>query len=135
MANPTLDSVDDGVAAAAEGGCDMVVAVGGGSQMDCAKAIAMMSASGGSIRDYYGKSSPRKSLPVVAVPTTCGTGSEVNGICVLTDPETHDKTVLSSQSAVPKAALVDPSLMETMSAEIMASVSFDAFCHLVESYT
>lgn len=103
--------------------------------MDCAKAIAMVAASGGCVRDYFGKISPPESLPVIAVPTTCGTGSEVNGICVLTDTENHDKTVLSSQSAVPKAALVDPSLMETMPPEVMASVSFDAFCHLAESYT
>lgn len=113
----------------------MVVAVGGGSQMDCAKAVAMIAGSGGCVRDYYGKSSPPKALPMVAVPTTCGTGSETNGISVLTDPETHDKRVLRSESAVPKAALVDPSVMETLPPDVMASVSFDAFCHLVESYT
>jgi len=135
--NPKLASIDEGAAAAVSAGCDCVVAVGGGSQLDAGKAMALVAASGGSIRDYTGgrASSPDvKALPVVAVATTCGTGSEVNGICVLTDEVTHDKAGVTSPSVVPVRAFVDPGLMETMPPRVLASVTYDTLCHLVESF-
>ena len=134
--NPKLASIDEGAAVAVSAGCDCVVAVGGGSQLDAGKAMAMVAASGGSIRDYTGgrASSPDvRALPVVAVATTCGTGSEVNGICVLTDEVTHDKAGVTSPSVVPVRAFVDPGLMETMPPRVLASVTYDTLCHLVES--
>lgn len=135
--NPTTASVDAGAVFARENGCDVVLAVGGGSQMDAAKAMALVAGNGGTVDDYRhgeGNDPSVKPLPVVAVPTTCGTGSEANGICVLTDPVTHDKAGLTSKAIVPRVALVDPELMETMPKEVMASVSYDALCHLIESY-
>ena len=135
--NPTTDSIDAGAAFAKENECDSVLVVGGGSQMDAAKAIALVAGNGGSVYDYMGGQGNDPGvtpLPVVAVPTTCGTGSEANGICVLTNSINHDKAGLTCRAAVPKVAVVDPELMETMPKDIMASVSFDAFCHLVESY-
>jgi len=135
--NPKLASIDEGAAAAVSAGCDCVVAVGGGSQLDAGKAMAMVAASGGSIRDYIGgrASAPEvRALPVVAVATTCGTGSEVNGICVLTDEVTHDKAGVTSSAVVPVKAFVDPALMETMPPRVLASVTYDTLCHLVESY-
>ncbi|MBE6526712.1 MAG: iron-containing alcohol dehydrogenase [Thermoplasmata archaeon] len=135
--NPTTESIDAGAAFARENGCDSVLVVGGGSQMDAAKAIALVAGNGGSVRDYTGGrgNAPEiTALPVVAVPTTCGTGSEANGISVLTDSDTHDKAGLTCKAAVPRVAVVDPELMETMPPNIMNAVSFDALCHLVESY-
>ena len=135
--NPKLASIDEGAAAAVSAGCDCVVAVGGGSQLDAGKAMAMVAASGGSIRDYTGgrASAPGvKALPVVAVATTCGTGSEVNGICVLTDEVSHDKAGVTSAAVVPRKAFVDPALMETMPPRVLASVTYDTLCHLVESF-
>ena len=135
--NPRLASIDEGAAAAVSADCDCVVAVGGGSQLDAGKAMAMVAASGGSIKDYTGgrASAPSvKALPVVAVATTCGTGSEVNGICVLTDEITHDKAGVTSATVVPRRAFVDPALMETMPPRVLASVTYDTLCHLVESF-
>jgi alcohol dehydrogenase class IV len=135
--NPTMGSVDSGAGTAVSEGCDCVLVIGGGSQIDAAKAMALVAGNGGSVRDYLGGKGNvpgLKALPVVAVATTCGTGSEVNGICVLTDEETRDKGGMTSRTVVPKTSIVDPALMETMPPTIMASVSFDAFCHLAESY-
>ena len=135
--NPRLASIDEGAAAAISAGCDCIVAVGGGSQLDAGKAMAMVAASGGSIRDYTGgrASAPDvRALPVIAVATTCGTGSEVNGICVLTDEVTHDKAGVTSSAVVPGKAFVDPGLMETMPPRVLASVTYDTLCHLVESF-
>lgn len=135
--NPTTDSIDAGASFARENGCDSVLVVGGGSQMDAAKAIALVAGNGGSVHDYTGGrgNAPEiTALPVVAVPTTCGTGSEANGISVLTDSDTRDKAGLTCKAAVPRIAVVDPELMETMPRNIMNSVSFDALCHLIESY-
>ena len=135
--NPLMTSVDVGAAVARESGCDVVLAVGGGSQIDAAKAMALVAGNGGSVRDYTkgrGNAPGLKVLPVIAVPTTCGTGSEVNGFSVLTDPDTRDKAGMACSAAVPKVALVDPSVMETMPQRIMSAVSFDALCHLMEAF-
>ena len=135
--NPTKDIVDDGAAFASAADCDVVLALGGGSQMDAAKAMAFMAVNKGRTVDYGrgpGEDMSFKALPVVAVPTTCGTGSENNGICVLTDPDTRDKGGFTGKVLVPKASIVDPDLMETMPRRVMSAVSFDALSHLIESY-
>lgn len=135
--NPLVTSVDIGADAAREAGCDCVLAVGGGSQMDAAKMIALVAGNGGCMEDYLDGScnSPDASvLPVVAVPTTCGTGSEANPTSVLTDPVTRDKKGFRCANALPRVAIVDPVLMETMPRKVTASVTFDALCHLIEAY-
>lgn len=135
--NPTTDVVMKGVEEAKYHGADCILALGGGSSIDAAKAIAAMVATGGNILDYM-RGNPGgvdvKALPTVAVPTTCGTGSEVNGVSVLTDPATCDKIAMRYVSMVPKASIVAPELMETMPKEVLSAVTYDAMCHIVESY-
>ncbi len=133
--NPLSDTVYDGVAQVKEKECDVIVALGGGSIIDCAKAIAFAACNEGDIFDYiYGKKQGDKALPLVAVPTTCGTGSEGNCFAVLTNPETKDKKSLRNIVSVPKVSIVDPELMTTMPDHVAASVMFDALCHNMEAY-
>jgi alcohol dehydrogenase class IV len=136
-ANPTKDKVDLGAEIAVQNGCDVILAVGGGSQMDAAKAMGFVALNGGRTSDLGrgpGGDTTLVSIPVVAVPTTCGTGSENNGICVLTDPETRDKGGFTGRAMVPKVSIVDPDLMTTMPPKVMSAVSFDALSHIIESY-
>lgn len=133
--NPLSDTVYDGVAQVKEKECDVIVALGGGSIIDCAKAIAFAACNEGDIFDYiYAKKQGDKALPLVAVPTTCGTGSEGNCFAVLTNPETKDKKSLRNIVSVPKVSIVDPELMTTMPDHVAASVMFDALCHNMEAY-
>ena len=120
---------------AKENKCDVVVGLGGGSIMDAAKAIAFITLNEGDISDYiFGRKSSDKALPIVLVPTTCGTGSEGNGFAVLTNPENNDKKSLRCNAIIAKASIIDPNLMTTMPKHILASVGFDALCHNMESY-
>ena len=116
--------------------CDMVIGVGGGSIMDCAKAAAFIACNDGDINDYiFNKKTSEKALPVILIPTTCGTGSEGNGFAVLTNPENGDKKSLRCNAIVPKSSIIDPDCMKTMPKHILASVGFDALCHNIEAYT
>lgn len=133
--NPIADTVYEGVTQIKENSCDVVVALGGGSIIDCAKAIAFATYNEGDIFDYiYGKKQGDKALPLIAVPTTCGTGSEGNCFAVLTNTETKDKKSLRNIVSVPKASIIDPMLMTTMPDHVAASVMFDALCHNMEAY-
>lgn len=133
--NPWTTTAHEGAAIARENGCDVVVALGGGSIMDCAKAIAFLSVNEGDVSDYiYGRKSSDRALPLVLVPTTCGTGSEGNGFAVLTNPENGDKKSLRSNAIIAKASIIDSSLMQTMPKHILSSVAFDALCHSMEAY-
>ena len=133
--NPVDTTVYEGVAVAREFGADVVVALGGGSIIDCAKAIAFAVYNEGDIFDYiYGKKTGTKALPLIAVPTTCGTGSEGNCFAVLTNTETNDKKSLRNIISVPKASIIDPVLMTTMPNSVASSVMFDALCHNIEAY-
>ena len=133
--NPWTTTAHEGAAVARENGCDVVVALGGGSIMDCAKAIAFLSVNEGDVSDYiYGRKSSDRALPLVLVPTTCGTGSEGNGFAVLTNPENGDKKSLRSNAIIAKASIIDSSLMQTMPKHILSSVAFDALCHSMEAY-
>ncbi|MGN0656123.1 MAG: iron-containing alcohol dehydrogenase [Ruminiclostridium sp.] len=134
--NPLTSTVYEGVALAKENGCDMVVGVGGGSVMDAAKGIAFCCANDGDISDYiFGKRQGKKALPIILVPTTCGTGSEGNQIAVLTNPETKDKKALYTMNIMPSASIIDPEVMKTMPRQVLSSVGFDAFTHALEAYT
>lgn len=133
--NPLTTTAIEGSLLVKERGCDVVLGVGGGSVMDCSKAIAFLAVNDGDINDYiFNKKVSSKALPIVLIPTTCGTGSEGNGFAVLTNPETGDKKSLRCNAIVAKASIVDPECMMTMSKEILASVGFDAFCHCMEAY-
>ena len=135
-ANPLTTTALDGAALAKSESCDMVIAIGGGSIMDCAKGIAFMAVNDGDINDYiFNRKTSDKALPLIVIPTTCGTGSEGNGFGVLTNPETGDKKSLRCNAIVPKVSIVDPAVMGTMPPHILASVGFDALCHNIEAYT
>lgn len=133
--NPLTTTAIEGAGLAKEKGCDVVVALGGGSIMDCAKAIAFLAVNDGDINDYiFNRLVSDAALPVILVPTTCGTGSEGNGFAVLTNPENGDKKSLRCNAIVAKASIIDSELMETMPGHILASVGFDALCHCMEAY-
>ena len=135
-ANPLTTTALEGATLANSESCDMVIAIGGGSIMDCAKGIAFMAVNEGDINDYiFNRKSSDNALPLIVIPTTCGTGSEGNGFGVLTNPETGDKKSLRCNAIVPKVSIVDPVVMGTMPPHVLASVGFDALCHNIEAYT
>jgi len=135
-ANPLTTTALDGAALAQSESCDMVIAIGGGSIMDCAKGISFMAVNDGDINDYiFNRKVSDNALPLIVIPTTCGTGSEGNGFGVLTNPETGDKKSLRCNAIVPKVSIVDPAVMGTMPPHVLASVGFDALCHNIEAYT
>lgn len=134
--NPLTTTAEEGAAFAKENGCDVVIAIGGGSIMDCAKAIAFLAVNEGDINDYiFNRKKSDDALPLILIPTTCGTGSEGNGFAVLTNPENGDKKSLRCNAIVAKASIVDPEYMMTMPKKVLASVGFDALCHNIEAYT
>ena len=133
--NPLTTTVYQGAEIAGSEGCDLVIALGGGSSLDAAKGIAFQAVNGGNISDYiYGRKNSDKALPVLAVPTTCGTGSEGNGFAVMTNPETLDKKSLRCRAIIPACSIIDPLLMTTMPKSVLASVGFDALCHNLDGY-
>ncbi|MGH3740378.1 MAG: iron-containing alcohol dehydrogenase [Micromonosporaceae bacterium] len=113
-----------------------VIGFGGGSCVDMAKVMAMLLTYGGQIQDYYGENQvPGPVTPVVAVPTTAGTGSEATPVAVLTDPERALKVGVSSPQLIPQVAICDPELTRSCPAGLTAASGADALVHLVESYT
>lgn len=133
--NPTTAVAYKGAELAKNEGCDVIIGIGGGSIMDAAKAIAFLSVNDGDISDYiFSRKSSDKALPIILVPTTCGTGSEGNGFAVLTNSKNGDKKSLRCNAIVAKASIIDPELMKTMPKTVLASVGFDALCHNMEGY-
>ncbi|WP_298992723.1 iron-containing alcohol dehydrogenase [uncultured Pseudokineococcus sp.] len=131
--------VEDGAALAEEArrhGADVLVGFGGGSCMDLAKVVAVLLAHGGTPQDYYGEDRvPGPVAPVVAVPTTAGTGSEVTPVAVVTDAERATKVGISSRHLVPHTAVVDPELAITCPPSVTAAAGADALAHCVEAFT
>lgn len=141
MANPLKSTVMEGAACAKENGCDFLVALGGGSVMDASKAIAAMATNEGDLWDYVlggtgkGRSLANEPLPIVAITTTAGTGSEVDQYGVISNEETHEKIGFGGyDSLFPKLAVVDPELMATVPPKFTAYQGFDALFHSVECY-
>lgn len=115
---------------------EAVIGLGGGSAMDGAKAIAVLARNGGRLNEYDGVGKITKgALPIVAIPTTAGTGSEVTSNAAVTDAARHYKMSLRSPSIIPSLALLDPGLLATLPAKIAAESSMDAIIHGLESYT
>jgi len=134
--NPSIETVHKGLALYAAQRCDGLVAVGGGSPMDAAKAIGILATNGGDIREYAGADKFKQPLPpLVAIPTTCGTGSEVTQFAVVTDTAAHFKMGIGSPHNIPRVAIVDPSLLAKLPSKMVASTGMDALCHGIESYT
>jgi alcohol dehydrogenase len=134
--NPKDYNVQQGSEIARRFAPDCLVALGGGSPIDCAKAIAVVARQGGAVRDYEG---PNKIgadvLPLIAIPTTAGTGSEVTFSSVITDSREKFKFSIKDPQIAPKVALVDPEMTLTMPAELTASTGMDALTHAVEAFT
>jgi alcohol dehydrogenase class IV len=134
-ANPLLHTVYIGAAIAREKKCDIVIALGGGSTIDCAKGIAFAACNNGDLTDYIkGRIQGEKALPIIAIPTTCGTGSEGNTFAVLTDEDTHNKKALCSPCLLPVVSIVDPQVMRSMPSSVFSAVAFDALCHHMEAF-
>jgi len=134
--NPTVGSVDALADLIRDTGIDVVVAVGGGSSLDCAKAASACAVQGGPVRRYHsgGATLDMRHLPLIAMPTTAGTGSEVTPISVLGDPEKDFKAPLVHDSFFPAIALVDPELTVSMPRSVTASTGLDALAHAIEGY-
>lgn len=138
--NPTKSAVMMGAKTAKESGCDFIVALGGGSVMDAAKAIAVMAVHDGDYWDYIGSGTGKgkplvnQPLPIVAVSTTAGTGSETDTACVITNESTHEKIGFGNPALFPVLAVVDPELMRTVPPAFTAYQGFDALFHSTECY-
>ncbi|MBP1157009.1 alcohol dehydrogenase class IV [Paenibacillus sp. PvR052] len=134
--NPTSQVVDKAIQFLRQGKYDLVLAVGGGSSIDTAKAIAAMANNTGSILDYEGVNKlPNPSLTLVAIPTTAGTGSEATSSTVVTNTQTLFKTAILSPYLYPKLAILDPELTLNLPPAITAATGMDALTHAIESYT
>lgn len=134
--NPTTEVVSAGAKMAQENNIDVVIGLGGGSSMDVAKAIAVESSHEGTAWDYlYYKTPPTENtLPIIAVSTTSGTGSQMTQCSVITKTEDKDKSAIWHPNIYPKVAVVDPELMVTMPSKMTAVTGFDVFAHSFEGY-
>jgi alcohol dehydrogenase len=131
-----LHSIDSGVDAARTFGPDVVLGYGGGSALDLAKLVALLLVHPGPLSKYYGENAvPSSVLPIVAVPTTAGTGSEVTPVAVVTDPARELKVGVSDPSLIPRVAIVDPELAVGAPTSVTAASGIDALVHAVESFT
>src|SRR5438105_4137706 len=135
VSDPTTDVIDIGVAILRDGGFDSLVAIGGGSSIDTAKGVSVLAANGGHLRDYKVPNEiPEIGLPVIAVPTTAGTGSEVTRFTVVTDTETDEKMLIAGLACCPAAAIVDYELTLTMPLRLTADTGIDSLTHAIEAY-
>ncbi|MFA7402935.1 MAG: iron-containing alcohol dehydrogenase [Pelobacteraceae bacterium] len=133
--NPKDFEVMEGVRSYQASRCDGIVAVGGGSPTDVAKAIAILASNGGILQDYEGINKISHPLPpMVIAPSTSGAGSEVSQFAIIVDTTRKLKMSIISKSLVPDIAIVDPELVQTMDAKLAAATGIDAFTHGVESY-
>jgi alcohol dehydrogenase class IV len=132
--DPTTDSVDAALAVWAAAEYDCVVALGGGSSMDTAKAVAVMASREGPIREYKAPRTLDDGAPIIAIPTTAGTGSEVTRVAVITDNDIEEKMMCMGLGLMPVAALVDYELTLSMPYRLTADTGIDSLCHALEAY-
>ena len=134
-ANPSVTTVEKATEAFKETGADFIVALGGGSPMDVAKAVGVTAKFGGSITEYEGAHKvPGKIIPLIAIPTTAGTGSEVTAFSVITDHSRDYKMTVFSYELLPSYAILDPELLTSAPASVAAACGIDAFIHAEEAY-
>ena len=132
--NPTTDDVDLCRDMACDAEIDFLVGLGGGSSLDTAKGVNFLLTNGGTMHDYWGSHKAAKPmLPMIAVPTTAGTGSDVQSYALISDAKTHAKMACGDPKATPKIALLDPELTVTLSASVTAISGIDAIVHAVET--
>ena len=138
--NPVSEHVQEGASVAKENGCDFVVGLGGGSTLDSSKSIAVMAVNPGKYWDYItrgsggGKTPPNGALPIVAITTTAGTGTEADPWTVITKSDTNEKIGWGNNFTFPRLSIVDPELMVSVPAKTTAYTGMDAFFHSVETY-
>ena len=132
--NPTTIHVGKGVIFARPFKPDIIVGLGGGSAMDCAKGINFILTGGGRMQDYWGVNKANADmLPFIAIPTTAGTGSDAQSFALITDPDTHQKMACGDAQALPKLAVLDSDLTATTPAKVAAATGIDAIAHAVET--
>jgi hydroxyacid-oxoacid transhydrogenase len=137
---PTADSFAEAAAFAVDGGFDGFVGVGGGSSIDTAKVSDLIATHGGEIMEYVnppvgeGRKPPAPLKPLLAIPTTCGSGAEATTVAILDIPELHVKSGISHRYLRPDQAIVDPELTASLPAEVVASCGLDVICHAAESF-
>ncbi len=133
--NPTTDDVHRGLAVVRELQPDLLVGLGGGSSMDCAKGINFLHTNGGRMQDYWGVGKARLPLlPMIAVPTTAGTGSEAQSFALISDAESHVKMACGDKKAAFRIAILDPELTLTQPERITALTGIDAIAHALETF-
>lgn len=134
-ANPSINTVKNAVARIKQIGADCLVALGGGSPMDTAKSVGVLEKYGGNLYDYVGGGKvPGPIMPLIAIPTTAGTGSEVTSFSVITDTEKNYKISVKDKNIIPCNAILDPKLLLQTPKSIAAASGMDAFIHAMESY-
>lgn len=132
--NPTTDDVDRALEVAKETRANLIVGLGGGSSMDCAKGLNFLLTNGGRMEDYKGIGKATKPmLPMIAVPTTAGTGSEAQSFALIADAKTHMKMACGDKKAACRVAVLDPELTESMPRSVAAATGIDAISHAVET--
>ena len=132
---PTDLMIEKGLTQYKEENCDFLVALGGGSPIDSMKAIGSLVKNGGNISDYMGKVIDVEMPPMVAIPTTAGTGSEATQFTIITDTKKDIKMLLKGKVLIPSLAVIDPQFTMTAPPKITAATGLDALCHAVEAYT
>lgn len=132
---PTDVMIEKGLSVYKEEGCDFLIALGGGSPLDSMKAIAALAVNGGNISDYMGKEIAGAIPPMVAIPTTAGTGSEATKFTIITDTEKDVKMLLKGDALMPNLAIIDPQFTITAPPAITAATGLDALTHAIEAYT
>jgi alcohol dehydrogenase class IV len=136
VSNPRSFQVEQGAQLYAQKECDVIVAIGGGSPMDTAKGIAILVSNHGKIEDYVGCNLITQPIPpLICVPTTAGTGSDVSQFAIIADPYKKIKMTILSRAIMPDISLIDPQLLRTKSPELIASTGMDALTHAIEAYT
>lgn len=132
---PTTDVVEKGANIFKEKKCDLLIGFGGGSALDTAKGIAILATNEGKINDYFGKDKVKNpAIPIISIPTTAGTGSEVTMLAAIKDTATHAKYGINDPEILPAVAILDPQFLTTLPAKIAATTGMDTLCHLIESY-
>ncbi|AXF57044.1 iron-containing alcohol dehydrogenase [Salicibibacter kimchii] len=133
--NPTIENVEEGYEIAASSDVDAIITIGGGSSMDCAKAINILLTNPGSIKDYEGRGIVKeKTKPLIAIPTTAGTGSEGTAFTIITDTERQRKMIIAGDNVAADIALVDPELTVGLPPAITAATGMDALTHAIEAF-
>lgn len=133
--NPTFSQVNNGALFFRENKCDSIIAVGGGSAIDLAKVIGLVAANGGIAEDYFqGKKAKIQPVPIVAIPTTCGTGAESSPFTVIMSPDVPKKRGIESSFLMPTVVILDPDSLVSLDKVMIAATGMDAFTHILESH-